>query len=171
MSCEASHNLKRDFQKQTRLPYRVTFIYIHETASFSSQILETEQRIIFRCLNASEQLCFEQLTFTTNVCCLNQHAKTLFIRNLPCSRAKVFGNCDIVCKAKLLDFTVLLLSDQTVNMRQLFVWAVNSTFWHVSFLFLLIGNYTQHACAAQIEKLKCCLYAIRLVLKQLQLSI
>ena len=67
------------------------------------------------------------LLYTTNLFCLKQPTKISFICKLLCIRAEIFGNWEIVLNTKLLDFTVLLLSVQTICMRHLCVRGLDSS--------------------------------------------
>ena len=109
--------------------------------------------------------------YTTNMFSLKQQTKILLMCNSLCSRAEILGNLKIVPLTKLLDLIVLFLSNWPINMRHLCVRGVNSSSWHVSFSLLFTRNFIQQTRAAQIGKLKCYLYVIRLALKRLPLSI
>ena len=95
---------------------------------------------------------------TTNLCCLSQQTKVLFMYNLLCTQTEIPGTLEIVRKAKLLDFTVLLLSDQTVDMRHLCVRAVNSSSWRFIFASSYSQLYATNLCCAhrKIEILFVC---------------
>ena len=109
--------------------------------------------------------------YTTNPFSLKQQTNIVFIYNLLCSRADIRCIWKIVRKAKLLDFTVLLLPDRTGNMRHLCLRVVNNSVRRVSLTLLLARNYIQQTCTAQIGKLEYYLFVIRLVLKRLCLLI
>ena len=108
------------------------------------QLMETDQRIIFdfainknTCAANNLHLHLKLLRY------LNQQTKILFICNLLCSRAEIIGNWESVRKAKFLDFTVLLLSDQTGYITHLCVRALNGSSLHVSFSPLFTAIYIQ----------------------------